>query len=242
LSEFAEPDRPHLPPALAPAALASLLVHVAIAIALATVVSLRPFAWGYSSAALTVELVSPPPTPEIPVAAEPAPVPEVLNAPMTRTDPPESAANPLPPAAAPANPAPATALPEPPREATQASLTLGQIRMAENYAGLSGLPEELVLRTQSEFLIEVDKLVRVVSNPDVVYPPEALKAKREGTVVAWMALDREGTVQETIIVSGEPEFAAAVEAALPAARFLPAENGGETVPFYLIMTFEFRGG
>jgi hypothetical protein len=29
---------------------------------------------------------------------------------------------------------------------------------------------------------------------------------------------------------------------LPTARFLPAENIGETVPFYLIMNFDFRGG
>ena len=44
------------------------------------------------------------------------------------------------------------------------------------------------------------------------------------------------------VLAEQPEFAAAVESALPTARFLPAENGGETVPFYLIMTFEFRGG
>ncbi len=242
MSEIIEPGHPRLPLALAPAALASLLVHLAIAIALAAVVSLRPFALGYSNAALTVELVAPPPTPEMPVAVEPAPVPEILNVPMTSTEPPESPANPAPPAAAPANPAPATAEPRPPQAAEQASLTLGRIRAALSYSRLSGLPEELVLRSQSEFLIEVDKLVRVARNPDVIYPPDALKARREGTVVAWLALDREGAVMETIIVSGEPEFAAAVEAALPTARFLPAENGGQTVPFYLIMTFEFRGG
>ena len=240
MSEIHELYRQRLPPALAPAALASLSVHVAIAFALAAVVSLRPFAWGYSNAALTVELVSLPAKAEVPVAAVTTPVPEVVSAPMTRAEAPALPANPIPAATAPAAPAPVPVEPVPPRDAPQASLTLGQIRMAENYAGLSGLPEELVLRTQGEFLIEVDKLVRVVRNPEVVYPPDALKARREGTVVAWLALDREGAVMETIIVSGEPEFAAAVESALPTARFLPAENGGETVPFYLIMTFEFR--
>ena len=235
-----EPDRLRLPPALAPAALASLSVHVAIAFVLASVVSLRPFAWGYSNAALTVALVSPSSQAEVAVTAVPAPVSVVARAPMRRTEAPAVPATPMPAAPPPAVPASVPVEPLPSRAETQASLTLGQIRMAETYAGLSGLPEELVLRTQGEFLIEVDKLVRIVRNPDVVYPPDALQARREGTVVAWMALDREGALTEIIIVSGEPEFAAAVEAALPTARFLPAENGGETVPFYLIMTFEFR--
>ncbi len=226
---------------MAPAALASLSIHVAIAFVLATVVSPRPFAWGYSSAALTVELVSPPTKAEVPVPAVTAPVPEVVSAPMTRTDATPSPGNSISAATAPASPAPVPVEPAPPQDATQASLTLGHVRMAENYAGLSGLPEELVLRTQGEFLIEVDKLVRIARNPDLAYPPEALQAGRQGSVVAWLALDRDGAVTETIIVSGEPEFAAAVEAALPTARFLPAENIGETVPFYLIMTFEFRG-
>ena len=242
MSEFCEPDRPRVPLALAPAALASLSIHVAIAFALATAVSLRPFAWGYSNAALTVQLVAPPARAEVPVAAVTTPVPAVVRAPMTRTESPALPADPIPAATTPAGPAPVPGEPAPPRAATQATLTLGQIRVAENYAALSGLPEELVLRTQGEFLIEVDQLVRVVRNPDVMYPADALKARRIDTVVAWLALDREGTVVETIIVSGEPEFAAAVEAALPTARFLPAENGGATVPFYLILTFEFRGG
>lgn len=241
-SGISEPDRPRLPSDLAPAALASLSVHVALAFALATVVSLRPLPRGYSNAALTVELVAPPAKAEVPVEVATPPLPEVASTPMTRAESSALPVNPLPAATAPAVPAPVPTEPAPPRDATQASLTLGHIRMAENYAGLSGLPEELVMRTQGEFLIEVDKLVRIARNPDLVYPPDALKAKREGTVVAWLALDREGAVTETIIASGEPEFAAAVEATLPTARFLPAENGGETVPFYLIMTFEFRGG
>lgn len=242
MSENSESDDPRLPPALAPAALASLLVHIAIAFVLAAAVSLRPFAWGYSNAALTVELVAPPPKAEDTTAAATTPIPEIVNAPLPRPEPPETPTSPMPPVPAPANPAPDAVKPEPPRDATQASLTLGRIHMAESYAAVSSLPEELVTRTQGQFLIEVDKLVQVVRNPDVVYPPDALKARREGTVVAWLALSREGTVEETIIVSGEPEFAAAVEAALPSARFLPAVNGGEAVPFYLIMTFEFRGG
>ncbi|MEO6566426.1 MAG: energy transducer TonB [Casimicrobiaceae bacterium] len=240
MSEFSESDRPDLPPALAPAALASLSIHVAIAFALATVLSPRPFAWGSSSAALSVELVSPRPTPQLPVVAVTAPAPQFASAPKMRPTPPALPANPDPAATPAAGTAPVPVESAPPPVATQASLTLGRIRMAENYAALSGLPEELVLRSQGEFLIEVDKLVRVVRNPDVVYPSDALQARREGTVVAWLALDREGAIVETIIVSGEPEFAAAVEAALPSAQFLPAENGGETVPFYLIMTFEFR--
>ncbi len=216
-------------------------MHIAIAFVLAAVVSLRPFAWGYSNAALTVELVAPPTPAESPLAAVTMPIPDIVSAPMTRTERAQLPMDPLPPPPVPATPAPSSVAPAPPHEATQASLTLGHIGMAEDYAAVSGLPEQLALRTQSEFLIEVDKLVRVVRNPDVVYPPEALKARREGTVVAWMAVNADGSLEEIAITSGALEFATAVQEALPTARFLPAENGGQTVPFYLIMTFEFRG-
>ncbi|MEP7330138.1 MAG: energy transducer TonB, partial [Betaproteobacteria bacterium] len=229
-----------VPRTLAPATLASLLVHAAIAATLAALVSMRPIAWGFSTAPLTVQLVAPPLQEET-VVKTPAPEPLVAaQSPVATTPPPDA-----PVAAIPAIPSPASTLP-PANEpvvtptTTQASLALGQIRMGENYAAQSGLPEELQLRTQGQFLTEVDKLVRVVRNPDIVYPPGALEAKREGTVVVWLALSREGTIEETVIVSGEPEFAAAVEAGLPSATFLPAENEGQAVPFYLIMTFEFR--
>jgi TonB family protein len=90
------------------------------------------------------------------------------------------------------------------------------------------------------YLIEVEKPVRVLSLPDVAYPREALAAGRQDTVVAWVAVDRDGAIEEIVIDSGEPEFAEAVLAALPSAKFLPAEERGEIVPFYILLQFDFR--
>ncbi len=230
--------RPRSP--LGAATVASVVAHLAIAMVVAAFVSTRPATWGTASAAITVNLVVPQPV------VDPAPpVPELPTPVITSTDPggavaPATASENAPP------PAPAI-LPEtpqkaePPQPATQPSVASGKVDVAENYAAVSGLPEELAHRTHGEFLIEVDKLAQVVRQPDIVYPPEALAAGREGKVMAWIALDREGAITETIIVSGEPEFAAAVEAALPSARFLPAINAGEAVPFYMILNFNFRG-
>jgi len=225
--------------ALGPAAVASVVAHLAIALVVAAFVSMRPATWGTASAAITVHLVAPrpevdpaPPAPELPAPVITSAEPGGAVAPATASEtapPPVPASREAPPKA------------EPPLPATPPSVASGKIDVAENYAAVSGLPEDLANRTRSEFLVEVDKLAQVVHQPDIVYPQEALAAGREGTVMAWIALDREGAITETIIVSGEPEFAAAVEAALPTARFLPAINTGETVPHYIILNFNFRG-
>ena len=42
------------------------------------------------------------------------------------------------------------------------------------------------------------------------------------------------------VVEGDPDFAAAVEEALPRTRFVPARNLGANVPHYVTLEFEFR--
>lgn len=226
--------------ALGLAAAASVVAHLAVALAVAAFVSMRPATWGTASAAITVNLVAPQPV------VDPAPLVPELPAPVITSVDPGGAVAPATTSETAPPPAPAVLPEEPPRAepaqpAAQPSVAAGKVDVAENYAAVSGLPEELANRTHGEFLIEVDKLAQVVRQPDIAYPPEALAAGREGKVMAWIALDREGAITETIIVSGEPEFAAAVEAALPTARFLPAINAGEAVPFYIILNFNFRG-
>lgn len=227
--------------AIAPAALASLLVHGAIAVVLGVVVSTRPATWGNATSTLTVELAAVPSVIESPPAPAPT-VPEVMRLEARTVVPPLPVPDPTLPPPRPATPPPVPQIPDAQPASTPPALQTARIRMATNYSALSSLPEELVQRSQGEFLVEVDKLVQVVRSPDVVYPADALAAGREDTVVVWLALDRDGAITESIIVSGAPEFAEAVTSALPSARFLPAVNAGENVPFYLIMTFDFRGG
>lgn len=226
--------------ALGTAAVASVVAHVGIALVVAAFVSMRPAAWGTATAAITVNLVTPQPVVELPLPAPEVPAPVIASAEPGGAVAPDIVAEPAP-APAPATLPESPPQPDPPRAEPQRSLVSGRIDVAENFAAVSGLPEDLANRTRSEFLIEVDKLAQVVHFPDIGYPPEALAAGREGNVMAWIALDREGAITETIIVSGEPEFAAAIEAALPGARFLPAINTGEAVPHYIILNFSFRG-
>jgi TonB family protein len=90
------------------------------------------------------------------------------------------------------------------------------------------------------FSTEVDVAVAIPERIDVPYPREALAARKEGAVLAWAVIDDQGKVDSVHVVEGDPEFAAAVEAALMGTRFGPARNLGQSVPFYVTLEFEFR--
>ncbi len=112
----------------------------------------------------------------------------------------------------------------------------------QDQALMTGLPNVLAERTTSEFPVEVLRLVRMPSRPAVAYPPEALAAQRQGSVLAWITVEADGSVEEVIIVEGEAEFAAAVEAALVATRFAPAVDRSGPIRFYTLLRFDFAGG
>ena len=103
------------------------------------------------------------------------------------------------------------------------------------------LSDALQQRSQAEYPIEIDKPVRVLVAPAVGYPPAAAKSKREGTVVAWTAVGAGGEIED-IVIEGDPEFGDAVTQAMGGAKFLPAENDGSPIRFYVVLTFEFRTG
>lgn len=231
----------HWPPAIAPAFVASLLIHAALAFALIGVITMGRPALGDGTSMLAVRLVEPPASLPL-VAADVAPTPLPVAESPTMAPMRQPAATP-PDAVSVAAPTPEP--PQPPEAQPAPSapvLPLGEVDIAENYYALSSLQEELVLRTQGAYLAEVEKPVRVLQKPVVGYPADALAAQRSGTVVAWLAISREGAIEEVIIDSGEPEFAEAVTAALPTAKFLPAEEKDELIPFYIVMVFEFRSG
>lgn len=104
------------------------------------------------------------------------------------------------------------------------------------------LGEALQNRAMSQFPPELSKPVRLASALTMDYPPAALKAGHEGSVLAWIDVDREGSVKEVEIAEGEPEFADSVRDSLMKEHFLAAEIGGEPVEHYIILQFDFRIG
>jgi TonB family protein len=92
----------------------------------------------------------------------------------------------------------------------------------------------------SSFPAEVESPVRLPGKLAVPYPRTALEARREGTVLAWAIVDRQGAVEETTIVSGQGDFNEVVRETLARTRFIPARDGGATLRFYIMLKFDFR--
>ncbi len=91
-----------------------------------------------------------------------------------------------------------------------------------------------------EFPVEIDAAVVLPGKLEVPYPPAALAARRQDTVLVYAVIDPQGVVEETRVVEGTPEFAAAVEAALATMRFVPAHDHGQNIRFYVTLEFAFR--
>ena len=100
--------------------------------------------------------------------------------------------------------------------------------------------EALDGETLSGFAAEIDAPPTVPEHIDVAYPRAALAARKEGAVLVWAVIDERGAVDSVHVVEGDPDFAAAVEEALPRTRFVPARNLGANVPHYVTLEFEFR--
>lgn len=93
-----------------------------------------------------------------------------------------------------------------------------------------------------QFPVEVDASVVLPGKLEIPYPPSALNAKREGTVLAWVVVAADGTVEDVRVVEGDADFAAAVTDTLAGARFVPARDGGAPIRFYVTLEIEFRLG
>jgi len=92
----------------------------------------------------------------------------------------------------------------------------------------------------ADFPVEVDRAIVLPDRIDVVYPPAALAAGQEASVLAWAIIDAKGDVEETRIVEGPDEFADAAKSALAATKFIPAHNKGHDIRFYVALEFVFR--
>jgi TonB family protein len=92
----------------------------------------------------------------------------------------------------------------------------------------------------SGFAAEIDAPPVVPEHIEIAYPPAALAARKEGAVLVWAVITDQGAVDSVHVVEGDPDFAAAVEEALPRTRFLPARNLGANIPHYVTLEIEFR--
>jgi TonB family protein len=92
------------------------------------------------------------------------------------------------------------------------------------------------------FPAEVESPVQLPGKLQVPYPRSALEARREGTVLAWAIVDRQGAVERMGIVAGQADFNEAVRATLAKTRLIPARDGGKPIPFYIMLEFDFRLG
>ena len=152
------------------------------------------------------------------IAAAPAQVSRVL---------PETPATPIP---APASP--------PSRSASAGATGVGKATAVplRDRARLGPLYD----RGITEFPVEISRAPRLDGAVVARYPPAALTAGREDSVVAWVVVNEQGQASEIEFPEGTDEFIEEVRAALRAARFKPAEDGLRPIRFPLALQFDFR--
>ena len=94
------------------------------------------------------------------------------------------------------------------------------------------------------FAANVEKpAMALPGSPPPRYPDVLRRASVKGEVVIHVVIDTTGRADMTtvrVISSDHPLFTEAVLAALPRARFLPAETGGRKVPMWAVQSFVFE--
>lgn len=224
---------------LTPALAASLVAHLALVAAFAHTFGTQPAAPRQAEPALSLLLV--PRTVAAPVDAQAQLAPVPLATPPRPTADSPATVPPPEPQVAPARPAELPPAPESAAPAMPAATTDAHVEFSVTSV-LGRLGDALQMRSLHEFPAEIETPVRHADSIDVAYPPLALEEKREGTVVAWVIVDAEGRVEEISIPEGGPEFGEAVQNALLAARFLPAEDRGKPIRYFTMLEFRFRLG
>jgi len=220
-----QPSRP-VPPALVCAIAASVVIHVSL-VALTLGSGARTGDTPRDPAPLRAVIT----TPDVTASLEtlPAPVPVALASrhrePLATLTLPEIAATPSP--IAPPEPAPGNG-----------NLGIGKAT-AVVLRDRSRLGE-LYDRTLREFPVEIGKRPRMTAAIVARYPPAALAAGREDSVIAWVVVNEQGEASEIEFPEGSDEFAEEVRTALRAARFKPAEDRLRPIRFPLALQFDFR--
>lgn len=97
-------------------------------------------------------------------------------------------------------------------------------------------------RGLNEFPVEIDRGPRIEGTIVARYPPAALAAGREDSVVAWVVVNAQGEASEIEFPEGTEEFIEEVRSALRAARFQPAQDRLQPIRFPLALQFDFHLG
>ena len=99
---------------------------------------------------------------------------------------------------------------------------------------------DLNSRQLAEFPVELEFPVRLAGKIVAHYPPAALAAGREGSVVVWIVVDAQGHADEIEVTEGAEEFANEVIAVIREAHFLPAQNNLMPIRFPISLEFQFK--
>ncbi len=113
---------------------------------------------------------------------------------------------------------------------------------AEPVIAITRIGDELLKRTMEEFPVEIGWPVRIHGKIRARYPPAALEAGREDTVIVWVVVDAQANVEEIQVVEGAEEFVDAAIDAVKAAQFHPAALDGVGISFPIALEFRFALG
>jgi TonB family protein len=89
---------------------------------------------------------------------------------------------------------------------------------------------------------EVDVPVRLPGELVVPYPLAAWAAREQGIVRVFAIISEDGSVEQSNLQLDQPspELGKAVDDVLSRTRFIPAEDGGKAIRFYVTLEFVFR--
>ena len=90
--------------------------------------------------------------------------------------------------------------------------------------------------------LDVDQVAKPLGEPPIVYPPMLRRQRIEGVAVAEFVVDTLGRVDANsvrIVSATHTLFANAARAALPRARYAPAELEGRKVPQIVVLPVRF---
>jgi protein TonB len=94
-------------------------------------------------------------------------------------------------------------------------------------------------RPDPKVFVALDEFPKEVYSPKPEYPELARQANMEGTVILNVLVNREGRVQEIILVQSSPVFDDAAEQAIRQWRFRPAIMGHEPVGAWVHIPVHF---
>jgi TonB family protein len=101
------------------------------------------------------------------------------------------------------------------------------------------LGEVLLGRELTQFPVELGNVPRMDGPIRARYPAAALRDGREANVVVWVVVDASGKADNIIVVEGVPEFSNEVIEAVQAARFVPAHDNLQAIPYPIALEFRF---